>query len=212
MAEAKDGTPGAEETGRERQRRRTRKAIIDAAKRLLSEGRTPSVVEVAEAADVSRRTVYTYFPTLDQLFVDAALDGSRQEVERALVETGSIQERVDSLVRAMWADSRRTEMLGRKLISLTATGPADEINGVPRRGYRRVEWIGAALAPLREQMDEPLYERLVSALSLVVGWEAMLVLRDLRGLDPAAEIDVSTWAARALLTAALKDLDDKIGG
>jgi hypothetical protein len=99
-------------------------------------------------------------------------------------------------------------MLGRKLISLTATGPADEINGVPRRGYRRVEWIGAALAPLRERMDASSYERLVSALSLVVGWEAMLVLRDLRGLDPAAEIDVSTWAARALLTAALKDLDE----
>jgi AcrR family transcriptional regulator len=205
MAEAENGLEG----GRERQRRRTRKAIVDAAKRLLSDGRTPSVAEVAEAADVSRRTVYTYFPTLDQLFVDAALDGSRQEVERALVETGTIEERVDSLVRAMWADSRRTEMLGRKLISLTATGPSDEINGVPRRGYRRVEWIGAALAPLRERMDEPSYERLVSALSLVVGWEAMLVLRDLRGLDPAAEIDVSTWAARALLTAALKDLDER---
>ena len=31
--------------------------------RLLSAGGTPTVADIAEAGDVSRRTVYMYFPT-----------------------------------------------------------------------------------------------------------------------------------------------------
>jgi AcrR family transcriptional regulator len=42
---------------REAQRRRTRKAIVDAAMRLIARGTTPSVNDVAAEADVSRRTV-----------------------------------------------------------------------------------------------------------------------------------------------------------
>ena len=46
------------EPGRAAQRRRTRKVIVAAAAELLAQGKTPSVAEVAEAAEVSRRTVY----------------------------------------------------------------------------------------------------------------------------------------------------------
>ena len=40
------------EPGRAAQRRRTRKAIVAAAAELLGRGRTPSVAEVAEAAEL----------------------------------------------------------------------------------------------------------------------------------------------------------------
>src|SRR5215471_15369810 len=62
------------------QKRRTRKAIVDAAMTLIASGRKPSVTDVAAAADVSRRTVFLYFPTFDQLLIDAtvgALSGPR---------------------------------------------------------------------------------------------------------------------------------------
>ena len=56
----------AAESGRVRQRRRTRAAIVNAAAELLRQGQiAPGVNEIAEAADVSRRTIYQYFPTLD---------------------------------------------------------------------------------------------------------------------------------------------------
>ena len=62
------------QTGRYWQRRRTRSAIINAAADLLQSGRTaPGVNEIADAADVSRRTVYQYFPTVEQLLLDATL-------------------------------------------------------------------------------------------------------------------------------------------
>jgi hypothetical protein len=53
---------------------------------------------------------------------------------------------------------------------------------------------------------------LTSALAIVVGWEAMLVLRDLRGLDQREEEEVSSWAARALVWAALEELYAEVPG
>lgn len=59
--------------GRVAQRRRTRKDIVDATATLLTEGQEPSVSEIAATADVSRRTVYLHFPSLEQLLIDATL-------------------------------------------------------------------------------------------------------------------------------------------
>src|SRR5262245_5289903 len=161
MAEAAGGT------GRERQRRRTRKAIIAAAVDLLAQGGTPSVAEIAEAADVSRRTVYLYFPTLEHLLADAALEAARATVEPRFEASGDADERVEALVRAVQQGFAETEDLGRTIIRLTVgAGRAAGTAGTPRRGYRRVEWIETALEPLRATLPPERFERLVSALTL----------------------------------------------
>ena len=38
-----------------------------------------------------------------------------------------------------------------------------------------------------------------------IGWEALIVLQDLRGLSPEDQLDTSLWAARALIRAALDE-------
>jgi hypothetical protein len=45
----------------------------------------------------------------------------------------------------------------------------------------------------------------VSALSLVVGIEALLVLRDIRGLTAPQALQVSLWMARAVLGQAMRE-------
>lgn len=197
------------ETGRFRQRRRTRAAIVDAAAELLRNGRTtPGVTEIAEAADVSRRTVYQYFPTVDQLLLDATLGLlSQNEVDTAIDRAdagGDVSERVQAMTRALADLSAQTLPLGRSLIRLTVDAPGENIEH-PKRGYRRIAWIERAIAPLRSELDEAAFERLVSALAMVVGWEALIVLQDLRGLPTDEQTRVSIWAARALIQAALDD-------
>ncbi|MGO7208453.1 TetR/AcrR family transcriptional regulator, partial [Rhizobium ruizarguesonis] len=57
-------------------RARTRKLMLETATRLMQSGITPSVSEVAEAAEVSRATAYRYFPSqaaLVHAVVDEAL-------------------------------------------------------------------------------------------------------------------------------------------
>jgi AcrR family transcriptional regulator len=189
--------------GRERQRRRTRTAIVDAAVELLERGQDPSVAEIAEAADVSRRTVYLYFPTLEHLLADAALAAARTMVEPRFELHGDVGERVEELVRAVQQGFAETEALGRTIIRLTvgASGAPSASGSAPRRGYRRVEWIERALEPLRETLPPERFERLVSALTLLIGWESMIVLQDTRALTAAEAEEVCVWAARALLAA-----------
>lgn len=195
--------------GRPAQRRRTRKAIVDAASELIAAGRTPSVDEVAQAAEVSRRTVYLHFPSLEQLLIDATAGAlSNAGVDAALAEiTGSEDPaaQVEALARAMLELSDVTLPLGRQLIRLTVASPRHSGETSPKRGYRRVEWIERALDPLRGTLDDEQFERLVSALSVLIGWEAMVVLRDLRGLDVGEETATTVWAARALVEAMIRE-------
>jgi len=193
------------------QRRRTRKAIVDAVIALLSQGVTPSVDDVAAAADVSRRTIYLYFETFDQLLLDATVGAlSQASVDRAIEMSASgdrVEDRVERLVRALHHVSPEVERLGHALIRLTVeAGPDTTGRTPPRRGYRRVEWIESALSPWRERLGPARSRRLVAALAMVVGWEALIVQRDVCGLSASDGEELSVWAARALLNATLQDV------
>ena len=197
--------------GRDAQRRRTRKAIVDAAVRLSAGEATPSIDEIAADADVSRRTIYTYFPTLDHLLIDATAGALNEPpVEEALAAVELADDaaaRVDALIRTLLAHSPQSLPLGRRLIRLTVDPPPDDTRepASPRRYPRRVEWLEQACRPLRDTLGEEAFQRLISALTIVVGWEAQIALRDVRGLGPEAEQEAITWAARALVEAAIRE-------
>src|SRR5262245_39256327 len=176
----KSSPPGP---GRTAQKRRTRKAIVDATIELLLAGHTPTMDEVATAADVSRRTVYLYFPTLDQLLLDAALGAATEAgVEKALGfndDDADVRARVDALAHTLLDSAPEPPPLGRQIMALTVTSPREGAS----RGHRRIKWIEEALEPLRGRLTDEQYQRLVSSLAVVIGWEAMVVLRDIRALD-----------------------------
>jgi AcrR family transcriptional regulator len=202
---------GREKVLRPAQRRRTRKAIVDATIALLARGETPSVAEVAAAADVSRRTVYLYFPTFDQLLIDATVGAlSQASVDRAMdapPDRDDVEGRVVRLVRALQQMSPEVERLGRTLIRLTVDDRASTADPRrPRRGYRRVEWIESALSPWRQRIGPARWRRLVAALAMVAGWEALIVQRDVCGLSASEGEEVSVWAARAFLHTTLRDV------
>src|SRR3954454_10360520 len=131
---------GAGTGTRMRQRRRTRAAIVRAAADLLRAGATPSVGEVAAVADVSRRTVYQYFPTLEHLLIDATLGLLDQgAVDEAIEIAEDADARVAAMIRRLGAVSADQLPLGRQLLRLTVDTPVAE--DAPRRGYRRIGWI-----------------------------------------------------------------------
>jgi AcrR family transcriptional regulator len=200
-------------SGRERQKGRTRKALLAAAVELLAAGQTPSITEVADAAEISRRTAYRYFPTQEQLLVEAALEGLRPEIVEA-VETADpgqsddVEARLDRTVLALQRGAVANEQLLRTMIRLTVSRPpsaGDADGSEPRRGYRRIEWIELALAPVRKELGKKRFERLVSALTVCLGIDALIVLRDLRGLSETEAEAVTLWTARALLRASLAE-------
>ena len=204
---------------RVQQKGRTRSALLAAAVRLVTAGEQPSVADVADAAEVSRRTAYRYFPTQEQMLVEAALEGVRGIMSQAIegsdakrVDVSDVEARLDRAVHALQRSAVDNEQLLRTMIRLTVSQPPGTSSAraqTPKRGYRRIEWIALALAPVKKKLGPRKYERLVSALTMCVGIEALIVLRDLRGLPADEAEDVSRWAARTLLHAALEESEPR---
>ena len=93
-------------TERPNQKRRTRRALLDAAADLLREGQSPTLEEIAERALVSRATAYRYFPNVDNLLVEAALDVVSPQADALFVGHTSQDpvarlDRVDEALNAM---------------------------------------------------------------------------------------------------------------
>jgi len=184
-------------------------------------GPSPTIDAIAAAAEVSRRTIYVHFPTLDQLLLDATLGAlSDAYVDTALAEADAgmgahgpdVHARLDALIDAIIGQAPQTLPLGRRVIQLTVARPDDTAAGAedqpthPRRGQRRTTWLEAAVAPIRDRLTDEQHERLVSGLSLLIGFESMVVLRDVRGLGTAAETATTKWAAHALVDSILDEV------
>ncbi len=205
------------------QRRRTRVALLQSAATLVRAGKNPTVAEVADAADVSRRTAYRYFPTQEQLLVEASLEGTRAEVEAALSaalpddavgadgkpldDVALAEARLEAAVKVMHRLTLENEPLLRTMIRLTAGGAAGQEAPRPR-GYRRVEWLTSAVLPVKSRLGAARFERLVSALTSCVGMDALFLLQDTRGLSPRAAERVMQWTARSLLSASIVEAED----
>jgi AcrR family transcriptional regulator len=74
MAEAASAASAPRVSRLDRRKARTRQALIDAAVRLIAEGRgeRASIQEITEAADVGFGSFYNHFPSKEQLFQDAS--------------------------------------------------------------------------------------------------------------------------------------------
>jgi AcrR family transcriptional regulator len=205
------GTRQDPTTGRPAQRRRTRSALLLAAARMMGEGRAlPTLAEVAAAADISRRTAYRYFPTAEQLATEAVLETLAPHLDPAMDQvlgSADVAGRVHATVRRMQEAAVANEPLLRTMIKLTIDRPPAGDGGrqPSSRGSRRVQWLSEALRPLRRSLDKRGYERLLSGLCLCVGAEALIALRDARGLSTAETVEVCVWTADVLVQAALRD-------
>ena len=196
------------ETGRINQRRRTRKDLLAAAARLLKQGHSPGMDEVAETAMVSRATAYRYFPSVEALLVEAPLDGAVPTSDEVFAgdDSADPERRVikaeAALHDAVFRNEKQLRLMLAASLERKAKGPADD---VPVRQNRRSGLIEAALAPARDRFNDAAYERLCAALALIFGTESMIVFRDVLGLDDATARRVKSWAAGALVRAAMAE-------
>ena len=214
-------TEAWQQEGRVNQKRRTRAAILAAAVELLEQGRSPTVAEVADAALVSRATAYRYFPTQEYLLFEAALETTRSDIDRELEENTLPEDpdaRLEILIDALQKRIIGKEAAFRTMLSLSLEqfpGEEEVVEGeryrgksplpLRLRGGGRVRWIKKALAPVEGRLEEPDFRRLVAALSLCMGIEALVVLRDVCALEPSEAEEVLRWAARTLLRSSLAE-------
>ena len=64
-----------------------------------------------------------------------------------------------------------------------------------------------AIEPVRTQLPDEQFQRLVSALAVVLGWEAMIVVHDICGLDQKRGRAVLAWIPEVILDAVTMEKD-----
>src|SRR4051794_32446034 len=196
--------------GRVNQKRRTRRAIVAAAREILDRGGSPTVALAAEEAAVSRTTAYRNFPTQESLLLELSVTVSVQEIEDLLGRpfegdpAGRVLELADAFNSYVSANETLMRTAQRHYLDTwLAAERAGEGHHERLREGRRRDWIAAALGPPRDRIPSVERQRLESALCLVIGGEAFTVLRDVCGLDADDAIAVAHWAAEANLNAGL---------
>ena len=193
--------------GRINQKLRTRNALVEAAASLMREGKEFSVAEVADVARVGRTTAYRYFPNVEMLIAHAALyaiaDIERRTIGAALDRASTPPDRLNAVIQASDRSVADHENLFRAMLRLSVDAGEVQSEILPRRiGVRRA-LLDAAIGALKADLGKKGYERLVAALSLLIGIECSVVLRDVCHLSESKALEVKLWAASALLKTAM---------
>ncbi|HKU38017.1 MAG TPA: TetR/AcrR family transcriptional regulator [Polyangiales bacterium] len=186
---------------RKNQKQRTRDALVQAAVRLLRSGATPTVSEVAREALVSPATAYRYFPSARSLWtaVLSAIGEPAVEEVFAGLDGADAEARVAAMIERVGGRMLENETFWRGAHAMPGGGR------LPVRTGQRMRWIHAALEPVQREIGARGVQRLSNALALIVGSDAMLTLRDVCGLSAEDAREVSVWAGRALVRAAVAD-------
>jgi len=187
--------------GRISQKRRTREALVAAARRLVAEGTAPSVEQAAEAASISRTTAYRYFPNQRALLAAAHPETA---AESLLPEDApnDVATRLDLVVAAFTQLIADTEAQQRTMLRLSLEAGITDRAQLPLRQGRAIKWIEEALSPLQPAMSETEVRRVAIAIRSATGIESLVWLTDIAGLTRHDAATLMRWSARALLDAA----------
>jgi AcrR family transcriptional regulator len=195
-------------TSRPRSQVQTLRLLLQEASAMLSNGGVPSIAEVAQRAGVSRATAYRYFPSRSKLISAVVADTLGPDL--VPVSSGPDgKRRIEELFAKTFLRLSQYEPQFRAALQLSLEDCAREREGTLRdepyrRGHRR-RILAEAASPLRRSLGKRHFDRLIRALSVVYGIEALIVLRDIWGASDGEIEATARWMAGALIDAALRD-------
>lgn len=189
-----------EQSGRTQQKTRTRTALVEAARDLVTLGHTPTVEEAAAAASISRTTAYRYFPNQHALLA-AAHPETTATTLLPPDPPDDPGERLDLVVREFMRIILDTEDQQRAMLRLSLEANTAAPPDLPLRQGRAIAWIEDALTPMRSRVEHAEFRRLVLAVRSATGIEALVWLTDIAGLGRTEAVDLMRWSARAMYDA-----------
>ena len=193
-----------EQTGRTRQKARTRNALVAAARELMASGTTPTVEHAADAADVARATAYRYVPSQRALLV-----ATYPEIaEPSLLDEPDLAdpvERLDAVAESITRQMVDHEPELRAMLRLSLAPDPPDPGELPLRQGRRIGWVADALAPLQGDLPARELDLLVKSIAAVLGIEVLVWYTDIAGLTRPQAVKLMRRSARTLLESALRE-------
>jgi AcrR family transcriptional regulator len=187
---------------RDRQTRRTRRALLAAADEIFSEGRVPTVADVAERADVARATAYRYFPTQEAMLLETTFLGDSEPLRAVVDLAGEIEDPADRLAEAVRRGAEWT--LGREMQLRAILRASLDPDSGARRPARRRGYIAQLTDSFTRELSPEAREQLIGSLTLLFGIDPIVSIRDNSDIAPDRIPDILAWVAHELVASALR--------
>ena len=190
-----------EEGGYVNLKRRTREALVAAAREIVASGHMPKIEDAAAAAGVSRTTAYRYFPNQAALLIAAHPEVGTESMLGSDAPTDPA-DRLDVVVDRVIEMILSTELQQRTMLRLSLDPDPERRAELPLRQGRVIPWIVEALDPLRPALGADEVRRVAVAIRSAIGIEALVWLTDVAGQTRDEAADTMRWSARAMFAAA----------
>ncbi len=185
--------------GRINQKIKTRARILNAAKTLMSNNRNISLEEVAHKAEVSRATIYRYFPNIDLLCTEASLDihylSPDELYEKAKDMT--LENRIYYIQKYYNQLAQNHELIFRRYLSAVLKESTESKKKI--RGARRVDAMNLVMDSFKNELSKEDLKNLKNIASILMGIDSLIVAKDVCGLSNKQTNDTLKWGVEMIL-------------
>lgn len=193
------------ETGRSNQKQKTRRKILDTTKKLLQQGKSLTLEDVAKASKISRATIYRYFSNIDILCSEAGLDIYTQSTESIYQNSKNLPiiERILYIQNYFNDLALNNEPAFRKYLSIYLN---EDVSNKKEslRGSRRTASLKLALSPYKNELGSDVYNHLITVATSLMGIEAIIACKDVCSLTDEEAKKTLAWGLNNILESIFK--------
>jgi AcrR family transcriptional regulator len=190
-------------------KKKTYERLINTALEALEQGFELSITELADKSGISRATAYRYFPTQSDL-ISATVESALGPIFSWRSEKQNAEERINDFLAFAFPQMLKHEWALRAALRVSLQQWAIKRASLsPQteklvRGNRK-EILATILSPLKAELPDELYNKVIYAISIIYGSEIFMVLKDIWMLDNQSIISLSQWIAKSVINQAKQD-------
>ncbi|MEQ8219206.1 MAG: TetR/AcrR family transcriptional regulator [Arenibacter sp.] len=192
------------QTGRINQKLETRGKILESAKQLVGQGIDFNLEDVANKAEISRATIYRYYPNVEILSYEVGIDLGTKSPEDIIedLKDCSLNDMILGIQNYYNEHAVNNENAFRKYLSAVLTSASEK-----KRGARRNKTLQLAL--MKSELNPKEKKDLVNLLAILMGIEPLIVAKDVSGLDNKEFKELMSWGMNLLLKGFFEGKGDK---
>ena len=192
------------QTGRINQKLETRGKILESAKQLVGQGIDFNLEDVANKAEISRATIYRYYPNVEILSYEVGIDLGTKSPEDIIedLKDRSLHDMILGIQDYYNEHAVSNENAFRKYLSAVLTSASEKKRGARRNKTLQLALMKSKLSP-KEKKD------MVYLLAILMGIEPLIVAKDVSGLDNKEFKELMSWGMKLLLKGFFEGKEDK---
>lgn len=186
-------------SGRVNQKAKTKTNILEAAREMMQKEKLITLEDVAKKANISRATIYRYYSNIDILITEASLDIHHKSPDDFFEEVKNmpLADRIFYIQKHYNQLAQKHEVEFRRYLSAVLS---ESITSKKKlRGARRVKSLNNVLKPFKNDLDSVTFNKLITAASVLMGIDSLIVCKDVCDLNNEETNDTLQWALKMIL-------------